>query len=61
DIFGVGRVDKDSEGLLVISNDGEFKDNLMSGCKDVCKRYKVTCKYGIKKEDIIGFKNVIEV
>ena len=30
DIFPVGRLDKDTEGLLLITNDGQFNHNLMS-------------------------------
>ena len=61
DIFPVGRLDKDTEGLLLITNDGQFNHNLMSPSKHVSKTYKVTSKYPIKNEDIIAFKNGIEL
>lgn len=61
DLFPVGRLDKDTEGLLLITNDGQFNHNLMSPSKHVSKTYKVTSKYPIKNEDIIAFKNGIEL
>ncbi|MEG0134261.1 MAG: pseudouridine synthase [Clostridium sp.] len=38
-IFHVGRLDKDTEGLLLFTNDGEFNKRLMSPEKDVEKTY----------------------
>lgn len=39
DLFPVGRLDKDTTGLLVITNDGEFSHQLLSPKKHVPKRY----------------------
>lgn len=38
-IFHVGRLDKDTEGLLLFTNDGDFNNNLMCPEKHVKKRY----------------------
>ncbi|MEG1087794.1 MAG: pseudouridine synthase, partial [Cetobacterium sp.] len=38
-IFHVGRLDKDTEGLLLFTNDGEFNHQLMSPQKHVEKKY----------------------
>jgi len=38
-IFHVGRLDKDTEGLLLLTNDGEFEHQLMSPQKHVEKTY----------------------
>ena len=43
-IFPVGRLDKDTEGLLLITNDGQFSHDLMSPSKHVSKTYEVTSK-----------------
>ena len=37
--FPVGRLDKDTEGLLLITNDGEFSHRLMSPKKHIEKKY----------------------
>lgn len=41
DLFPVGRLDKDTEGLLLITNDGELSHNLLSPKKHVDKAYLV--------------------
>jgi 16S rRNA pseudouridine516 synthase len=38
-VFPVGRLDKDTEGLLLLTNDGNFDHALMSPRKQVVKRY----------------------
>ncbi len=41
DLFPVGRLDKDTTGLLLITNDGEFAHNSLSPKKHVPKKYHV--------------------
>jgi 16S rRNA pseudouridine516 synthase len=41
DLFPVGRLDKDTEGLLIITNDGELAHRLLSPKKHVDKTYLV--------------------
>ena len=41
DLFPVGRLDKDTEGLLLITNDGVLSHNLLSPKKHVDKTYLV--------------------
>jgi 16S rRNA pseudouridine516 synthase len=43
----VGRLDKDTEGLLLITNDGELSHNLLSPKKHVDKTYYVECEGSI--------------
>lgn len=42
DLFPVGRLDKDTTGLLIITNDGEFAHNCISPKKKVPKLYCAT-------------------
>lgn len=42
-LFPAGRLDKDTEGLLIITNDGEFAHRMLSPKKHVKKVYAVTC------------------
>lgn len=58
-IFPVGRLDKDTEGLLLITNDGQFNHDLMSPSKYVSKTYEVTSQNPVTKADIDAFKKGI--
>lgn len=44
DLFPVGRLDKDTEGLLIITNDGELAHRLLSPKHHVDKVYEATVK-----------------
>ena len=41
-IFPAGRLDKDTTGLMLITDDGEFAHNILSPRKHVKKVYEVT-------------------
>ncbi len=43
-VFPVGRLDKDSEGLLLFTNDGEFANDVMHPRRGVKKTYRVTVR-----------------
>lgn len=52
-VYPVGRLDKDSEGLLLLTNDGEFANNMTHPSRHVPKTYRVTVRPGIN-EDILN-------
>lgn len=60
-LFPFGRLDKDSEGLLIISNDGKLAHELLSPKKHVNKKYHVDVEGVVTSEDIIKFKEGIEI
>jgi pseudouridine synthase len=47
-LFPVGRLDKDSEGLIIITNDGEFAQKLIHPRFDHDKEYEVHVKLPFK-------------
>jgi len=58
-LFPFGRLDKDSEGLLIISNDGKLAHELLSPKKHVDKKYYVDVEGVVTEEDIKLFKEGI--
>lgn len=55
--FPVGRLDKDTEGLLLITNDGQLSHRLLSPKKHVPKTYFAVIEGEVTEEDIVAFRN----
>lgn len=56
-LFAVGRLDKDTEGLLLITNDGDFSHSLMSPKKHIDKVYYAEVLGEILPEHIEKFND----
>ncbi len=50
-VFPVGRLDKDSEGLLLMTNDGDFANAITHPSKHVPKTYRVTVRGRVSEEN----------
>lgn len=61
DLFPVGRLDKDTEGLLLITNDGDLAHKLLSPKKKVPKVYFAKVAGVITEEDIRTFEEGIQL
>ncbi len=61
DLFPVGRLDKDSEGLLLLSNDGPLAHRLLSPKKHVPKTYFAEIDGHVTQEDVETFKMGIQL
>ncbi len=61
DLFPVGRLDKDTEGLLVISNDGEMAHKILSPKNHIAKTYYVKVNGRIENEHIEIFEKGIDI
>lgn len=61
DLFPVGRLDKDTEGLLLITNDGELAHQLLSPKKHVDKVYFARIDGKVTEEDIRRFAEGLEI
>lgn len=55
DLFPVGRLDKDTEGLLLITNDGPLAHRLLSPRKHVDKCYYAKVRGEVTGEDVEQF------
>ena len=56
-IAPVGRLDKDTTGLLLITDDGVFAHNCISPKKEITKSYVVTLDGDVNDDMIFKFKN----
>lgn len=61
DLFPVGRLDIDTEGLLLITNDGALAHNLLSPAKHVAKTYYAKIDGMVTDEDVNLFKKGIDI
>jgi 23S rRNA pseudouridine2605 synthase len=52
-VYPVGRLDKDSEGLLIMTNDGNLANAVSHPKTHVAKTYRVTLRPGITEEQLI--------
>ena len=59
DLFPVGRLDRDTEGLLIITNDGEMSHRLLSPRHHVDKIYYARVTGEVTPDDIQAFESGI--
>jgi len=60
-LFPVGRLDKDTVGLLIITNDGNLAHHLTSPSHHVPKTYYLEIDHALSDEDINKLENGIEL
>ncbi len=61
DIFPVGRLDKDSTGLLLLTNDGELAHLLLSPKRHVDKTYQVTVEHSLTREEVSRLEQGVDI
>ncbi len=61
DLFPVGRLDKDTEGLLLITNDGKLAHELLSPKKHVDKIYFARIRGQVTQKDVESFKEGVNI
>ena len=61
DLFPAGRLDKDTEGLLLITNDGELSHRLLSPKKHVAKVYFVETKLKLTEQMVMQLENGVDI
>ncbi len=57
DIYPIGRLDKDSEGLLLLTNDNQFKTKLLDPKNEHFKTYWVQVEGNISEDAIFKLKS----
>lgn len=60
-LYPIGRLDKDSEGLLLMTNDGEFANLISHPSTHVQKTYRVTVRPGVNEEQLTRMSVGMEI
>lgn len=58
-LFPAGRLDKDTTGLLILTDDGDFAHRMLAPKNHVYKLYEATLARAVTEEDVIAFRNGI--
>lgn len=60
-VYPVGRLDRNSEGLLLFTNDGEFANSIMHPSRHISKTYRVTVRPDITDDQLIKLSEGVEI
>ena len=60
-LFPAGRLDKDTTGLMLITDDGDFAHNILAPKKHVSKTYNVTIDIPMTEEMVTGFRDGVKL
>ena len=60
-VYPVGRLDKNSEGLLLFTNDGAFANDIMHPSHHVNKTYRVTVRPDINDDQLVKLSSGVEI
>ena len=58
-LYPVGRLDYDSEGLLLLTNDGDLMNNLLHPSREVSKEYLVKVSNRVTDEEIRQVEHIV--
>ncbi len=60
-VYPVGRLDRESEGLLIMTNDGEFANAMMHPSHHVSKTYRVTVRPRVTEDQLTKIAEGVEI
>lgn len=60
-VYPIGRLDRTSEGLLLLTNDGAFANDIMHPTKHVSKTYRVTVAEKVTEEQVNKLMAGVEI
>lgn len=52
-VYPIGRLDRNSEGLLLFTNDGDFANTIMHPSRHISKTYRVTVRPAVTEDQIV--------
>lgn len=60
-VYPIGRLDRNSEGLLLLTNDGAFANNIMHPTRHISKIYRVTVNSLVKEEQLDKMSSGLQI
>lgn len=60
-VYPVGRLDRNSEGLLLFTNDGEFANSIMHPSRHISKTYRVTVRPDVTDEQLVQLSEGVDI
>lgn len=52
-VYPIGRLDRNSEGLIIFTNDGDFANDIMHPSRHISKTYRVTVRPKVNDEQLV--------
>ena len=60
-VYPIGRLDRNSEGLLLLTNDGAFANMVMHPSGNITKTYRVTVREDANEEHLVQFAEGVKI
>ena len=60
-LFPCGRLDKDTVGVLLLTNDGKLSHFLLSPKRHVEKKYRAVCERPVSESDLVFLENGVDI
>lgn len=60
-VYPIGRLDRNSEGMLLFTNDGDFANDIMHPARHVTKSYRVTVRPSVTEEQLIALSSGVVI
>lgn len=60
-VYPVGRLDRNSEGMLLFTNDGNFANDIMHPSRHISKTYRVTVRPSITEDQLVQLTAGVEI
>ncbi len=60
-VYPIGRLDRNSEGLLLLTNDGNFANGIMHPSRHVTKTYRVTVRPAVTDDQLVQLADGVEL
>ena len=60
-VYPIGRLDRNSEGMLLFTNDGKFANDIMHPSRHISKTYRVTVRPSITEDQLVRLTAGVEI